>query len=279
MLPADHPYRLPSFEESAAGLAAITRDDIMAFHQEHYSPQDTILAVVGDVKIDAISALVKKYFGDWQGPAPVALTFPAVDIHPVKDGAVMRKVLPDKSQAEIYVGHAATLTRTSEDYYPAEIMNFILGGGGALDSRLGDVIRDQNGLAYGIYSDFHASTGAGPWYVMLGVNPVNVDKALPLLRAEITRMHEKGVTAQEISDAKAYLTGTYAIELETNAAMASTLADDEYFHRDLDYPEQIIHYYNAVTLAQVNDAAKKYLHPDALVFSIAGTMHAEEGKK
>ncbi len=272
VLPADHPYYLPSFEESQAGLAAITRDDITAFHQAHYSPRDTILAVVGDVKLAEITALVEKYFGDWQGPAPVALHFPAVAINPVKEGDSIRQVLPDKSEVDIYVGHAAALTRTSADYYPAEIMNFILGGGGALNSRLGDVIRDQHGLAYGVYSDFHASTGAGPWYVMLGVNPTNVEKALPLLRAEITRMHDKGVTAQEISDAKAYLTGSYAIELETNVAMASTLADDEYFHRDLDYPEQIIHYFNAVTLEQVNDAAKKYLHPDALVFSIAGTV-------
>jgi zinc protease len=268
VLPAGHPYRLASFDEEADGLKALTRADLTAFYQARYTPKSLVLAVVGDVQVDAIRALVTKYFGDWQGDAPTPLVFPAL---PLTKPARLVTTIPDKSEVDIYVGSTAPLHRTSPDYYAAEIMNFVFGGGGALNSRLGNVIRDQHGLAYTVYSDFHASTGAGPWFAMLGVNPVNVDTATKLLREEVTRMRDSGVTQQEIDDAVAYLTGAYAITLQTNDALASTLMDAEYFHLGLNYPERVTKLYRAVTRAQVNAAAKKYLHPDALIESIAGS--------
>ncbi len=267
VLPVGHPYRMASYDEEEAGIKALTRDDLLAFHTARYTPKTLTMAVVGDVSVDAVHALVEKYFGDWTGPEPALLTFP-----PVPLGAPHRIAVPmaDKSQTAIYLGTAGGLRRTDPDYYAAEIMNMILGGGGALDSRLGDVVRDQHGLAYTIDSAFHASTGAGPWYVSLGVNPANADKAIPLVQAEIVRMHDTGATAQELHDAVAFLTGSQAIALETNAALAATLMDAEYFHLGLDYPEQMGKIYAAVTLPEVNAAAQKYLHPDALTTVVVG---------
>jgi zinc protease len=274
VLPEGHPYRLASFAEEEAGLRALTREDLLAFHQAQYSPQSMVISVVGDVDAQAVQALVEQYFGDWQGAPPAPL---AADT--VTPGAAERVVtpLPEKPQANIYVGHAGGLRRTDSDYYAATIMNLILGGGGALNSRLGEVIRDQHGLAYSVYSDFHASTNAGPWYALLGVNPQNVDKAVDLLQREIARMREQGVTEEEVRDAVAYLTGAYAITLETNSALANTLMDAEYFDLGLDYPERVREHYGRVTRAQVNAAAKKYLHPDRLTISIAGSYGAQAG--
>jgi zinc protease len=171
----------------------------------------------------------------------------------------------------IYAGYAGGLRRTDPDYFAAQVMNMILGGGGALNSRLGDVIRDQHGLTYGIHSAFHASTGAGPWYTAMGVNPANVDKAVDLLKAQIALMREKGVTQAEVDGTTAYVTGAHAIGLITNAAIAGELLDAEYFGLGLDYPERFTAHYRAVTREQVNAAAQKYLHPDNLVISIAGS--------
>jgi len=266
VLPAGHPYRVASFDEEEAGLKSITRDDLMAFHKARYTPQTLVLAVVGDVKVDEVRALVDRYFGDWQGPEFKPLTFPEVS---AKSDKVVKSI-PDKSEVDIYIGGPGGLKRTDPDFYAAQIMNLILGGGGALNSRLGDVVRDKNGLAYNIYSSFHASTGAGPWYVALGVNPKNTDKAVELVKQEIARMRDGGATQREVDDAVAFVTGAHAITLETNAAIAGELMDTEYFKLGLDYPERVTGLYRAITLEQVNAAAKKYLNPDKLVVSIAG---------
>jgi len=266
VLPAGHPYRVASFDEEAAGLMTITRDDLVAFHKARYTPQTLVLAVVGDVRVDEVRTLVKRYFGDWQGQAFQPLTFPAVS---AKSAQVIKHI-PDKSEVDIYVGGPGGLKRTDPDFYAAQIMNLVLGGGGALNSRLGDVVRDRNGLAYNIYSTFHASTGAGPWYVYLGVNPKNTDKAVTLVKQEISHMRDGGITQREVDDAVAFTTGAHAIALETNAAIANELMDTEYFHLGLDYPERVTALYRAVTRDQVNAAAKKYLDPDRLVVSIAG---------
>lgn len=266
VLPVGHPYRVASFEEEEAGLKSITRDDLMAFHQARYTPQTLVLAVVGDVKVDEVRALVDRYFGDWQGVEFKPLTFPEVS---AKSDKVVKSI-PDKSEVDIYIGNPGGLKRTDPDFYAAQIMNLILGGGGALNSRLGDVVRDKHGLAYNIYSSFHASTGAGPWYVALGVNPKNTDKAVELVKAEIARMRDGGATQREVDDAVAFTTGAHAIALETNAAIAGELMDTEYFKLGLDYPERVTSLYRTVTLEQVNAAATKYLNPEKLVVSIAG---------
>jgi zinc protease len=275
-LPVGHPYRLAALDDIQRGLTSLTSADARAFHQAHYTPRATLLAVVGDVSAAQIRTLVARYFGDWAGPAAVALRFPTMT--PV---SATRITLPirDKSEASIMVGHQATLRRASTDYYAAQIMNLLLGGGGALDSRLGTQIRDKHGLAYTVSSAFHASTGAGPWYASLGVNPANIDKACALLLAEVTRFRSDGVSAQEVSDAIAFLTGAHAIALETNSAMASELLDAEYFALGLDYPERVTARYAQVTPAAVLAAAQKYLHPDQLVFVIAGSIPAVAQEK
>ncbi|MHB9023331.1 MAG: M16 family metallopeptidase [Armatimonadota bacterium] len=272
ILPAGHPYRLASFGEEEAGLKAVTRDDLVAFHNARYTPQTLMMAVVGDVKVNEVHQLVEKYFGDWQKIAPPLLAFQPVPL-PKPQSVVM--TIPDKSEVSIYLGSAGGLRRTDPDYYASQIMNMILGGGGALNSRLGDVIRDKHGLAYSLYSTFHASTGSGPWYAVMGVNPANTEKAIALLKGEIVRMRNSGVTDLEVKDAVAYLTGAHAIALETNAALASELMDAEYFHLGLDYPERVTRLYSAVTRDQVNAAAKKHLLPDNLVTSIAGPYGKE----
>jgi len=271
VLPAGHPYRIASFDEEEAGLKTITRDDLIAFHKARYTPRTLVLAVVGDVRVDDVRALVNRYFGNWQGEAFQPLAFPAT----TAKAARVVKTIPDKSEVDIYIGAPSNLKRTDPDYYAAQIMNMILGGGGALNSRLGDVVRDQNGLAYSIYSTFHASTGAGPWFVSLGVNPKNVDKAVDLVKQEIARMRDGGVTQREVDDAVAFITGAHAITLETNAAISSELMDTEYFNLGLDYPERVTTLYRAVTRDQVNAAAKKYLDSDNLTVSIAGSYEAK----
>ena len=269
VLPVGNAYHLASFDEEEAGLKELSQHDLLTFYHARYRPAGLIIAIVGDIDIAQTRALIEKYFGDWQGEQAELLDFTGAT--PGTPASISLEIA-DKSSSIIYLGHAALLKRNDSDYYAADIMNMILGGGGALNSRLGKVIRDQHGLAYSVYSLFHASSGNGPWYTVLGVNPQNTATAIELARAEIYRMVHQGVSKQEVADAIAYQTGAYLISLETNSAMASTLADAEYFQLGIDFPEKVSDYYRAVTVSQVNAAAKKYLNPEDITTVVAGSL-------
>ncbi len=188
---------------------------------------------------------------------------------PAKAPAPQVIVLPDAPQTSLLFGYNGGLTRNAPDFYAAQIMNYILGGD-TFGSRLGKTIRDQNGLAYSVYSFIDAQHGSGPFQVFVGANPKNANRALALLRQILSQVRQYGVTPDEIHQAKQYLTGVYPLRLETNAGVAGQLLVAEDYGLGLDYIQKRADYYNAVTPAQVNAAIQKYLHPDQGALIIAG---------
>ena len=106
----------------------------------------------------------------------------------------------------------------------------------------------------------------------MGTNPANVERAITSLEAQIRRVREQGVTQREVDEAVAYLTGSFPVRLETNAGLANVLMAMELYNLGPDYIERYAEYYRAVTVAQVNEAARKHLHPDRAVLVIAGTV-------
>src|SRR5262249_61919280 len=148
------------------------------------------------------------------------------------------------------------------------VMNLVLGGAGALNSRLGNVIRDEMGLAYNVYSFLDASLYPGPFEIALGTNPLNARKAIDALVPEVKRMRDRGVTQRERDEAVAYLTGRFPLRLETNGGMADILWGMEFYSLGADYIDRYGDYYRAVTVAQANEAARKHLHPDRATLGI-----------
>ena len=269
VFPAGHPYHRLSVEQDIAAVENIARQDVLDFYKTHYGPESAVLVVVGDVDTQEAIEKMKSYFGNWE-PAGRSTTRTIPDA-PLQS-AVEKKVInmPDKSQVDIILGYAGGLKRSDPDFYAAQVMNFILGGGGALSSRLGDVIRDEMGLVYNVYSVFSATLGAGAWYAYLGTNPQNADKAIGVLVDEITRMRDKGATKEEMEDAVDYITGSFPVRLEKNSAIANMLHAAEFYELGMDYIQRYQELYRAVTLDQVNAAAKKYLHPDRYTLVVAG---------
>ena len=270
VFPKGHPYHQPTVDEQMAELTSIMRDDVAGFHKSYYGPKNAILTIVGDVDTQEALAEVKKYFGDWKPDN--SSERPAIPDTPLQ-ASIEKKVvfLPDKSQADVVLGYAAGLKRSDPDYYAATIMNYILGGGGAMNSRLGNSVRGQMGLAYDVYSMFDANRGAGPWLAGVGTNPENADKAINTVLDQVTRMRDKGVTKAELDDAVAYIVGSLPVRLETNDRMANFIHSVEYSNLGTDYIQNYGSYYRSVTLEQVNAAAKKYLHPDRYTLVIAGS--------
>jgi len=270
LYPKGHPYWLPALDQSAASAKAITRDDLVHFYQTYYRPDTTLLVVVGDVNTQDVVHQVQAAFGDWAKPAAPApaLTIPDVPT-PVKTPAPQIIVLPDAPQTSLLFGYNGGLTRTSPDFYAAQIMNYVVGGD-TFGARLGKTIRDQNGLAYSVYSFIDARHGSGPFQVFVGANPKNATRALSLLRQTLSQVRQYGITPDEVRQAKLYLTGEYPLRLETNAGVAGQLVVAEDYGLGLDYIQRRAALYNAVTPAQVNAATQKYLRPDQGVLIIAG---------
>jgi zinc protease len=269
VFPAGHPYHDLTFDQAESELKTITRDDLAAFYSAYYRPDTMNVVIAGDVKAPEAVEMVKRYFGDWQasGPKP-EVSIPTIP--PQKEAAKIVVPMMDKSEVSVVFGHAMGVKRSDPDFYAVRIMNQILGGAGALASLLGESIREKNGLAYDVYSTFDATLGAGPWYAALGTNPKNADKAVGLLKTDIERFRTKGATRQQFTQAREFIIGVFPIALETNAGIARMLLSAEFYGLGMDYLANYAKIYRAVTLEQVNAAAKKYLHPDAATLVIAG---------
>lgn len=270
VFPKDHPYHLLSVDEELQNTSAITREDVVEFHRKHYGPESLVLVVVGDVDAQEVADKVKSHFGEWRaGNRAKRPTIPETPISQRTEKLVIP--MPDKSQVDVLLGYSGGLKRSDPDFYAAMIMNYVLGGGGALDSRMGDVIRDEMGLVYNVFCTFDLGLGAGPWYSYLGTGPQSVDKAVEVLLEQIELMRNKGITEEEMRDAVSFLTGSFAARrLETNGMIADTLHQAEIYGMGMSFIQDYAGLYQAVTLEEVNQSAKKYLHPDKYTLVIAG---------
>jgi zinc protease len=269
--PEGHPLRPLTLEEAEQAVKGLTRDDLVAFYRRQYTPDHAILVIAGDVTTERVRKSLAARLASWPRN-PEAAPPPAPDLALRDRGDTASLPLPDKSQTAILWGHAGGLRRSDPDFYATQVMNLILGGGGALNSRLGNVIRDEQGLAYSVYSYFDANLYPGPFQVGLGTNPANAQKAIASLEAEIKRIRQEGVTPREVQEAVAYLTGRFPLRLETNGGMAEILWAMEFYRLGADYIDRYAEYYRAVTVAQANQAARAHLHPDRATLILAGPL-------
>jgi zinc protease len=275
LYPPGHPYWSPSVDQTEGSVNSLTRADIQTFYSAYYRPDTTILCIVGDVKTGDVVRTIKADFGDWANPPTPMPTINIPDVPlPAAAPSPVTIAIPGAPQTSILWGYPGQLKLHDSNYVAVTIMNYIFGGD-TFGSRLGKVIRDENGLAYTVYSDFDAAHGAGPFEVFLGTNPDNARHAISLLRSIAYQMKKDGVTADEVTNAKKYITGTYPLRLETNGGVAEVLLVSQDYGLGLDYMRRREGLYNKVTLAQVNAAARKYINPDKAVLVISGAAPSE----
>ncbi|XSG76447.1 M16 family metallopeptidase [Herpetosiphon llansteffanensis] len=265
LYPSDHPYYL-SPNGSLETVPAITTADLAAF-AKRYHPAATTIAIVGDIDETTILAEVERWFGDWQGQGePPTTNVPEV-AQPQK---VQRReiVVEGKTQSDL-VWAVPGLARTDPDFYAAMMANLVLGQLGLM-GRLGENVRDKQGLAYYATSRIDADVGAGAWVVYAGINAKNVDRALNAIQEEVDRLLAEGISELERSDSVAYLTGMLGISLEANSGIANMLLNIERFKLGLDYVQRYPEIIGSVTLEQIHAAAKRLLSADRYVIGVAG---------
>jgi len=272
--PKNHPFHTFPIEDS---LKRISRADVMKFYQEHYRPDQTVLTLVGDFEPKAVRSLLEKQLSAWKasGKAPTVNYPPA----PLPAKVVqLNPVLPGKTQAITLMGYRG-IDRKDPRYYSSLVLNEILGGS-TLSSRLGTEIRDRQGLTYGIYSYFQAGRHPGPFLIQMQTSPEDAQRAIASTRNLLQQIHKQGVTQDEVEAAKRSLTSSYTVSLANPDDLASRILMNRVYGLDEEELRQFSQKIQAVTLAQVNQAAKELLQPDKLVVVTAGPgVSAAQGKQ
>ncbi len=263
---AGHPYSRPD-DGYPETIKAISRADLADFHRRTFGPQGMTIAVVGAVEAGFVVEQISRALGDWQNTKqPPVPELPSVRaLKKVKRKNIR---LPGKSQSDIMVG-AVGPSRRSPEYMSASLGNSVLGQFGMM-GRIGDVVREQSGLAYYAYSSLSAGAGPGTWEVSAGVNPANVEKAIGLVLEELKRFVEKGVTKEELQDSQDNFVGRLPLSMESNGGVANSLLNMERYSLGLDYYLRYEGLVRAVTPEQVLEAARKYLDPAKLAIATAG---------
>ena len=263
--PPEHPHhRTPDGEEET--VTAIAREDLVEFHRHHYRPDRLAVAIVGDVSAPRIVERLASLWSGWR-PAGAADVFVPPVVGPA--ASVQRQVvqIPGKSQADIVLG-VPGFSRKSADFYAAMMADLILGRLGLM-GRLGATVRDEEGLAYYVYSQAQAGFLAGPWAVRAGVNPRNVDRAVDGILREIRGLQREPVRNGELPDAQNYLIGSLALRLETDAGVAQALLEIEVFAMGLDYLLRYPGLIRGVTPEAIGAAASQYLKLDGYTVAMA----------
>jgi zinc protease len=265
LYPDEHPYGRRT-KGSIEVVEQLTRDQLLQLHDERFAPGALTAVIVGDVEPARMQEVASQVLGGWRKAAPPLLAVPPV----AASTARKRIVIPmmNKSQADIAYGFTA-ITRHNPAYYAFWLMNVAFGQY-AIGGRLGDSIRERQGMAYYVSSALDANVAPGPLVIRAGVSPANVDRAVASIDEEVVRLVTDGLTPQELDESRRYLIGSIPRSLETNAAIANFLHTEEFFGLGLDYDARLPDLLNAVTMDDVNAAARSVLNPDRATVVIAG---------
>lgn len=260
---AGHPYgrRVGGTEES---IAAITRDDIVSFMGTALGRDKLKVVVVGDITAAELGPLLDTLFATV--PATRALADPP-DVTMTNMGKT-QIVEMDVPQSVIQFGSPG-LKSTDPEFRAAQVMNYVLGGGG-FASRMMTEIRAKRGLTYGVGTGFATSRLAEYFYGGLATANGTAGQALDLVKAEIQKFRDGGITDEELADAKAYLTGSFPLRFDSNAKISNTLLSYVLQGFGPDYVNTRNAEVEAVTKDQVNAAAKRLLDPAQLYIVVVG---------
>jgi zinc protease len=262
---ANHPYKNPVIGLEGT-VQKITRDDITAFYKKHYLPKNALFTIVGDVTEKEAVSLVKKYFSGWKGSSSIVHKTDTPKIQPTKTELINK----DLTQTTVIMGHLG-ISRKHPDFYPITVMNYILGGGG-FASRLLTHIRDNKGLVYSAHSAFNAGRQRGSFEIALQTKPGNTNEAISAALQEIALIRKEGVTETELSEAKAYLIGSFPLRLETTGRLAGLLSKVGFHKLGLAYFTDYPKYIEKVTREDVLRVAKTRLNPDQMSLVVVGNL-------
>jgi zinc protease len=261
-----HPYSRPE-DGHPETIQRIKRGDLVKFHQDYYGPRGMVVAIVGAVTAEEAIKQVKRALGSWQVKDQKE-TLPLPELKLLKKTVSKHHRIPGKSQSDLVIGTNGPRRRDPE-YMSASLGNNILGQFGMM-GRIGDVVREKSGLAYYAYSSISAGIGPGSWEVSAGVNPQNVKLAVDLIKEELKRFVQEGITEEELADSKANFIGRLPLSLESNGGVANALINMERHQLGMDYYRRYPSIVNEVSREDILKTARKFIDVDRLAIAVAG---------
>ncbi|MBX9464249.1 MAG: insulinase family protein [Aquamicrobium sp.] len=257
----EHPYARRS-DGTQETLASVTPEDLKSLHARTFARTNVSIGVVGAIDAETLKGVLDKVFGDL--PQKPEL-LPVEHVSPKLDQEVSYAYpLPQATLQLVYPG----IARDDPEFFPAFLMNHILGGG-TFSSRLFDEVREKRGLAYGVGSGLHTGEYANMLAIGTSTRADRAQETLDLIREVVRGMAEEGPTEEELARAKTYLVGAYPINnLDSSAAIARTLVELQLDERGIDYIDRRVGYINAVTLDQVKAAARRLLVAEPAILVI-----------
>ena len=262
-----HPYGLPN-SGTPETLSAITRGDLQQFHRRYFVPNNMILAIVGDVTSEQAFAAAERAFGEWP-PAEV----PPVTV--VEPPPLTRRIVivdkPDAVQTEIRIGQLA-IPRKHDDYMAFDLAVKILGGEGA--NRLHRVLRSERGLTYGAQADTEARKQAGHVVAETDTRTDTTGEALRLMVEEFSRLQRDRVSQNELSDAQAYLAGSFPLTIETPGDIAAQVLNVVFYDLPVEEIGTFRERVQAVRPDDIQRVARQYVRPDRLSIVLVGNAAA-----
>ncbi|MEO0226058.1 MAG: pitrilysin family protein [candidate division WOR-3 bacterium] len=255
----------------------IERIDLLNFYHLTFTPENSFLVVVGDFKTNQLLEMLKRYFGQWKGSdaiLPDDFLRPREVVYPPILRPRGKIVKRDISQSYILLGHYG-ISGSSPDWLKVRLMNFALGGSG-LTSRMALNIREEKGLAYIVYSWFEKRCQVGAFICEVQTKNETCELAIRQLLEEMKKMKQGGIRQEELVDAQNYFTGNFPLRYDSYSEKVDLLIEMELFNLGEDYIDKFTERIKAVSIEEINQMAKDYLHPENYVVAIVGDVRAED---
>lgn len=254
---------------SRESVARITPRDLRAHHRGNWVARRGVIALCGDIDVQAVRRKVQKLFARWEPGTPLSTTPPEFPARAVRSALFHSK----RAQVHLYLGHLG-IARNHPDYPTLVVMDHVLGTGPGFTNRIARILRDELGLAYSVSANIHGSAGVlpGMFTAYIGTSPANAETAVQGFRREMRRIQDELVDEQELELAKSYLIGSFPLGFERAARRASYMVSAEVHQLPSDNLERLLASFASVTREDVQRVAREHLHPDRCVLAAAGPL-------
>lgn len=259
----DHPYGRP-VKGTEKSVAAMMTDDLHDYVRGVFARDKLVVSVVGDITPEELGPALDTLFGDLPEKSDLR---EIVEAKPPL-GPAREVIKMDVPQSVAQFGFRG-IPRDDDDFIPAYILNYIIGGGG-FSSRLMEEVREKRGLAYSVHSNLYPYRHGAVFVGNVATKNEAVGQSLQVIKSELEAISEEGLTEDQLNAAKAYLTGAYALRFESSSGIASQLLWIQIEDLGIDYIAKRNALIEAVTLEDVKRIAKRLLAPDQLITTIVG---------
>jgi zinc protease len=269
LLYGDHPYGRLSGGDTLS-LPLIKREDLVAFHNTYFRPNNCFVVAAGDINRKDFVAELERRLGKWT-PAPV----PALTAAPLTMPDRIRvKVITrsDMNQTYVEFGHPG-IRAADDDMLATRLMSYILGGG-AMSSRLGTSVREKGGLAYDVRCWFDRNRLEGGFHAT--VQTAGPKEAIRLMLRDIKLMYDSGATKKEIEKARNYYTGSFPLTYASTGGKLGQVRAMELYNYGIDWLDKFPDKVRAVTIEEVNKTARDHLAPGKYWMVVLGPVTKEE---